>query len=81
MNFEIRKIIRNGFTEVASGNTKTIVFSITPVIGITGNPYPSFLNSDNVITVNCDKGMTGDQMDAQIISACNTFLTNTFPAI
>ena len=81
MQFEIKNALRTSLTETTVGGVNYVVFTIIPVVGVVGNPYKGFINSENTITVKCLRSMTGDQMNDAVNSACSVFLAETFPNI
>lgn len=83
MEFELRSAIRNSFNEIPATQTEPtkIIFNMTIVVGIKGNNYPAFLNSENSINVECLKSMTGEEMDSKIKQDCATFVQENFQPI
>lgn len=81
IEFELRDAIRNSFREEIIDGVTKIIFNITLVAGIIGNPYPGFLNSNNAIEVICDKSMTGNEMEQKIIEESVAFINNNFKSI
>lgn len=79
IKFELRDAIRNSI-DTASDPTK-VIFNITVVVGVLGNTYPGFLNSENSINVVCDKSMTGDEMEEKVNLDCIAFVSQKFPTI
>lgn len=79
INFELRDAIRNSID--TSSQPNTVIFNITVVVGVVGNTYPSFLNSNNSINVICDKNMTVDEMEQKVNQDCAAFVQQQFPPI
>jgi hypothetical protein len=81
IEFELRQAVRNNFRLETIEGVDKIIFSMTVVVGVVGNTYPSFLNSNNSVEVICNKSLTGVEMDAQIQSECAAFVAANFPSI
>ncbi len=77
IQFELRDAVRNFMTEQET----TVTFNMRVVIGIVGNTYPSFLNSENSINIVCETSSTGDEMKAKINAECLAYVAENFPTI
>jgi hypothetical protein len=78
INFELRDAIRNSIDTSTEGEVK---FNITVVVGVVGNTYSGFLNSEKQIIVTCPKTMTGDEMENKVTTDCVAFVAANFPSI